>query len=712
MGKEHQLFHSGFIGFIVYFSLYPGLSKAENSPTASEVKISNPHFIDSSATSIDKVEDWHILLEEMAENEINTEQWEEALTELANNPVPLNNASREMLESIPLLNAEQVENLSYYLYRYGPMVSLSELLLVEGMDASTIRWLKPFVRLGEIEESPIVYPQMKKALKYGKQELRWTMGTTFQQKNGYKNLSDSTDRYLGDALHACLRYGFDYKDQLQWGIVLEKDAGERWWNNAQVGVDYASFHVLLKDSKRKNTLILGDYKVRFGQGLVCGSSFSLGKNTTGGIPELTGPLISRHFSATEINFFRGAALRLTLKPYQINKERRLGIDLSTFVSNRRLDSSVENGLFSSISEAGLHRTLSETSLQKKLLQSVIGSHLEFRGTNLSAGMTAMAWMFDASTAESMDPWRIFNSKTNRGGNVSVDFRTLWRGLLVYGEFALDQNTHTALLAGVSFKPHPRMNLSMLGRKYAREYQAIFSSAFSEGTATRNEEGLYACTDFQLAPRIRFSGYLDVFRFPWLGYSVSTPSWGQDVATELNATIGRNGLIKLLLKSKMKEKNTSNSCLPINPILPYLKTQLRLQLSNKHGIWSMKTIFYANNYQFGYKESQGYAVAQDIGIDPFGNSFSCMVHAVLFNTSSWENRIYLWEKDLPGAFSMPMLYGQGCRMSIFAKYNYKHLCLQLKIADSVQPGMDFLGDGPEQLIGNRRTEGRLQLSLKF
>jgi len=633
MGKQQPLFLGGLIAFIVHFSIHAASFNTDSIHLAANLKISNSHFIDSSATSIEETEDWHILLEEMAENEINTEQLEEVLTDLANNPVPLNNASREMLESIPMLNTEQVENLSYYLYRYGPIENISEIMLVEGMDALTMRWLKPFVSIGSIQESPIVYPEMKKALKFGKQEIRWTMGRTFQQKQGYEDVPVSTDHYLGDALHACFRYGFDYKNLLQWGVVMEKDPGEKWWDNTQGGVDFTSIHLLLKDSKRKNTLILGDYNLRFGQGLVCGSAFSLGKNSSGGIPELSGPLISRHFSASELNYFRGAALRLTLKPSFMKDGRRFGVDLSAFFSSRQLDSSVENGLFSSISETGLHRTPSEKNIQKKLKQTVLGSHLEFKWTNLTAGITALAWLLDASAVETADPWRLFNLKGNRGGNASADFRTVWQGLLFFGEVALDQNGHTALLVGTSFKPHPRMSVSMLGRKYAQEYQAVFSNGFSEGTSTRNEEGLYASTDFQLATRVRFSGYLDVFRFPWLGYSVSTPSWGQEVTAELNTTVGRNGLVKLLLKSKTKEKNNTTSDLPIHPIQLYLKTQLRLQISNKQGIWSMKTLFYANNYRLGSQSSNGYAVAQDLGLEPFGNRLSVLLHAVLFNTSS-------------------------------------------------------------------------------
>ncbi len=689
-------------------SLVIGLIVALFLPTSA---LGAPLIRDSIPTSVE-TEDWHMVLEEMAENEINTEEWEESLTELANNPVQLNNASKETLESIPILNAEQVENLSYYLYRYGPIVNLSELLLVEGMDARTMRWLKPFVRIGVVEDTRVDYPPMKKALLYGKQEVRWSMGSTLQQKLGYDRLADSTDRYMGDPMHASIRYGFDYKDQLQWGIVLEKDPGELWWDVKKGGADYASIHLLVKDSKRRNTMIIGDYKVRFGQGLVCGSAFSLGKNTSGGVPELSGPMISRHFSASEINFLRGLAFRLTLKPYVLEKNRRFGIDLSSFISTKKLDSSVESGLFSGIITTGLHRTFSEKERQEKLKQSVAGGHLQFRWTNLTIGVTALGWLNDASMRESTESWSIFNLKGNKGGNISADFRTVWKGLLAYGEFALDQNGHQALLTGISFKPFARMNVSILGRKYTPSYQGLFSNAFSEGTSTRNEEGFYSCTDFQLAKRIRFSGYLDVFRFPWLRYSVNTPSWGKDVAAEWTMTIGKNGLVKLLIKSKSKEKNSSLENRPTHPIQSDRKNQMRLQVAQKLGLWSMKTLVYGNSYRFINQHGVGYAIAQDIGFEALGSRFSAVLHTVLFNTDTWENKIYLWEKDLPGAFSMPMLYGQGFRTALFVRYNFQKMSIQLKYADSVQPGLDLLGIGSEQISGGRKSEVRFQLSWKF
>lgn len=673
----------------------------------------NLQINDSSDQSKSEVEDWHLLIEEMAENGLDAEQWEERLTELASCPISLNDASREMLESLPMLNADQVENLSYYLYRYGPIVHLSELMLVEGMTAETMRWLKPFVCLGVRAETPLVVPPMKKAWQFGKQEIRCTMGATLQEKAGYHVvLENSSGQYVGDPIHANFRYGFDYKGQLQWGLVMEKDPGERWWNGRQSGVDYYSIHFLAKDPKRRNMCLFGDYNVRFGQGLVCGNAFSLGKNTSGIVPEQSGTTLSRHFSASESKFFRGVAVKITLLPFLLESKKRFGMELCTFISKRNLDASVENGFFTSISETGLHRTEAELNMENRIKQTVLGSHLAIRWLNLTGGFTALTWQTDASAAGSNDSWRTFQNKGKIGGNMSVDWRLLHKGVLIFGEGALDQNGHHAFLAGTSFKPYPRLSLSMLGRSYSPAYLATFSNAFSEGTSTCNEQGLFTSLDMQLVKRVHFTGYVDVFRFPWLNYIVGTPSYGQDVAIEISSTIGRSGVIKLLIKNKVKEKQDADIGYPTRPSLPSTKSTIRLQINQKMGIWSMKTVLFTNEYLFKKSKTNGVALSQDLGMETADSPISVFMHSVLFQTGSWENRIYLWEKDVPGAFSMPMLYGQGCRLSLFVKYELRNLRLQFKLSDVVQPEMEALGDGLERISGNRRTEARLQLAWKF
>lgn len=700
-------------GLVIASTLFTVVFSAMGEPMPYKEQDLTPHSIDSSGISKTEVEDWHLLVEEMAENGLDAAQWEERLSELAINPVSLNEASQEMLESLPMLNADQVENLSYYLYRYGPIAHLSELMLVEGMTAETMRWLRPFVCIEARSETPLVVPPMKKAWQFGKQEIRCTMGATLQEKAGYDVLpNDSSDRYVGDPIHGSIRYGFDYKGQLQWGLVVEKDPGERWWNSHQSGVDYSSFHFLAKDPKSRNMCLFGDYNVRFGQGLVCGNAFSLGKNTSGIVPEQTGAALSRHFSSSESHFFRGVAVRIALLPFLLQGKKRFGMELCTFVSKRTLDASVQDGFYTSISETGLHRTETEMEMEKRLKQSVVGGHLGIRWIYMKCGLTALTWQTDASATGSNDLWNMFQNKGKLGGNISADWRMLYKDVLVFGEAALDQNGHHAFLTGTSFRPYPRMSISMLGRSYSPAYQAVFSNAFSEGTSTSNEQGFFTSMDMQLAKRLRLAGYVDVFRSPWLNYAVRTPSYGQDVAVEISSTIGRNGSIKLLIKNKVKEKQDSDTDYPTYPSRPGSKSSIRLQINQKQGIWSMKTVLFTNDFQYKNANTNGIAIAQDLGVETRDKRLSMLLHAVLFQTEEWENRIYLWEKDVPGAFSMPMLYGRGCRLAFFMKYEIRNLRIQFKLSDAVQPGMEALGDGLERISGNRKTEARLQLGWKF
>lgn len=100
------------------------------------------------------------VLEEIAEqlitnDEDNAYQWEnlfEELSDLKENPLNINSATKEQLERFPFLNSQLIENILYYLYKYGAMVSINELMVVEDMDLATFRLLKQFITCQPLEE--------------------------------------------------------------------------------------------------------------------------------------------------------------------------------------------------------------------------------------------------------------------------------------------------------------------------------------------------------------------------------------------------------------------------------------------------------------------------------------------------------------------------------------------------------------------------------
>ncbi|MCX6307747.1 MAG: hypothetical protein NTY32_02570, partial [Bacteroidia bacterium] len=68
MGKQLLLPLSGMLAFIVHFSVQGATFSSDSIQLTDTVKFLTPHFIDHSVASIEETEDWHILLEEMAEN--------------------------------------------------------------------------------------------------------------------------------------------------------------------------------------------------------------------------------------------------------------------------------------------------------------------------------------------------------------------------------------------------------------------------------------------------------------------------------------------------------------------------------------------------------------------------------------------------------------------------------------------------------------------
>lgn len=82
---------------------------------------------------------WQQLLSDLSSSEdfehVAWQDYEEDLEEMAQHPVNLNTATREELERMPFLTASQVEDILFYIYRYGQLKSMSELTLI-----SSIGW--------------------------------------------------------------------------------------------------------------------------------------------------------------------------------------------------------------------------------------------------------------------------------------------------------------------------------------------------------------------------------------------------------------------------------------------------------------------------------------------------------------------------------------------------------------------------------------------
>src|SRR5574344_1622710 len=94
----------------------------------------------------------------------------EELEDFKDNPINLNNTTKEELEMFPFLTDKVIENILYYIYRYGPMLSTKELFLIEDIDRRTIEMLLPYIQIKKVENEKGI-KNIKKKKKNKKNEL-------------------------------------------------------------------------------------------------------------------------------------------------------------------------------------------------------------------------------------------------------------------------------------------------------------------------------------------------------------------------------------------------------------------------------------------------------------------------------------------------------------------------------------------------------------
>ena len=76
------------------------------------------------------------------------------------------------------------------------------------------------------------------------------------------------------------RFRSQHSKDFSIGLTFEKDAGEQFaWSpdSNQYGFDYYSFHFLKENVGKFKKVIVGDYQMQFGQGLILGAGFNPGK---------------------------------------------------------------------------------------------------------------------------------------------------------------------------------------------------------------------------------------------------------------------------------------------------------------------------------------------------------------------------------------------------------------------------------------------------
>lgn len=640
-------------------------------------------------------ETWHeLMMNDEGEEETTDEETYELLSQLAEQLIDLNRATRDDLERLPFLSAQQVMDLKEYLDRYGPMRSLSELRMVRTLDYRQLSLLPYFVFVGEVEDT-VRFPKLSTIAQHGKHELTLSGREPFYQRKGDRN------GYLGYRYRHWLRYQFNYGDYVKVGLLGAQDAGEPFFAHRNTtGYDVYSYYLQIAKLGVIDQLIVGKYKVSAGMGLVLNNSFSLGKQVMLQNLGRTQNTLRVHQSRSVADYFQGAAATLHFwKPLR----------LTIFASYRPLDATLnDNGTAATIVTSGYHRTLTEMDKKDNTRQTTFGTHLDLRHQGMHVGATVVATHLNRTLQpKTSSVYRQFYPAGDDFLNASLDYGITRYHLAFNGETAIDENGHFATIHALSFQPAGSVSVVALHRFYSYRYATLHGHAFSEGGRVQNENGFYMGASWQPWSRLTLSGYADFVSFAWPRYRVSQPSTARDFLAEACWQPSRRLTLKGRYRLRQRQQNESGT----KQLIRNNEHRGRLTLSyQSSAAWSSKT--QVDLVRVAQQQIEhGYMLSQRV--DWKGRWLQLGAMAAWFDTQSYASRVYAYERQLPHEYAFPMFYGRGYRLALTARADISPSWqLNMKVGHTHYNDRSVIGSGLQEIAGSSMTDLDMQVRWRF
>lgn len=678
--------------------------------------------LSSQTLPADRQEYFEHLIQELfpvQDEDLPYEDFYEALFQYYMQPLDLNQASQEELQALFILSEAQIQSFFQHLRRSGKLLSIYELQAIPGWDLQTIYQLLPFVQVQDVGFRKNNRPLLSRIKELGQGMVLIRQERILEERQGYKPRNDTLPPpYLGSPDKIYVRFRMNRAHDFSFGLTLEKDAGEALsWKPAEkrYGADFISFHAALFNQGKFSKVVIGDFQLQFGQSLVFGSGFSIGKGAETILSVRRSNIgIRPYTSALEFGFFRGAAFTIQLRPQ---------LEVTTLYANNGRDAVVEvpadlDSLalvpyFSSLQQTGFHRTTRELSGKGSIREQSAGAVIHYKSKNRRLQLGATSLFTHFSQEWNRNP-RLYNQfefrgKKNYAGSLFGEYT--WQNIHLFTEFARSKSGGTGLLAGTIIALSPQLDFSFLYRNYQRHFHSFYSTGFGEGSRSINEQGVYFGLKFKPNRQWWFTSYFDRFSFPWLRYRVDAPSDGYEYL--LRATYQPIKRLSLYSQFREEKKDINSPGRNVNNIpLPGRKRnyQINLDFVATDKI-SIRSRVQWSSYHLNEQKTKGFVLVQDASWQYQRLRISGRM--ALFDTDDYNNRQYVYEKDVLWAFSIPTYYGKGIRNYLLLQYKLsKQITVWLRWSRTRYIDREVISSGMEKIQGSQINQLKAQVRWMF
>ena len=638
------------------------------------------------------------------------------LVRLTGQPININTAGFDSLKTLFFLSDAQIDNLLEFRKKQGAFTHPNELLLVVGISQQDLSNIKPFIHVGP-------YTPTKTTGHHLSQEILARLKTNRPKQAGYKKysrkaflyekdyLAKQRTRFEGPPVGTLFKYKLTNMQHWQGGLTLENDAGENYFTQKQnTGFDFLSAHLSFTPRKIINQVIVGDYKLQWGQGLIAWSGYSSGKSTSTLSNEKSGNGIAPYTSTDENRFLRGIALN-------IHPARMLTTEV--FVSYKKTDGNLldldtlapEILQTATLYETGYHRNTAECEKKHNLKELTTGLSVRLNHKYFRIGMQFLYYNFSPALSIGKASYQQYNETGVHRTLASIDYKTGGYHFYLFGETARSDNGTWATVNGLRYSGIPRLALCALYRHYDKGYRSHYNNGFSEYSNTTNEEGYYLGLESSPFANIRINAYYDRFRFFSPRYQATIPGTGQETVGEITLTIHAwEYSFRFKHEDKPEDYKIGNTLQSVSR----RKQEYRLQLTCPVCLQLQARIRASyTRYLKKEKHETGYLLYQDFMYTSIQEKLKAQFRLAYFDTDSYNARIYAYENNVLYGYSFPAYYNRGFRSYLNLNWKpYPLITFYLKAGITYYPDKSTLSSSLTQVNDNKLFDLTLQIRIKL
>ena len=661
-------------------------------------------------TSLNNTYTWEQFAEEFLatttddEDEENNTEMLEILEEIHQHPFDINTATKDDFTQLSFLNETKIDSIISYRQRKGFFYNLGELMFVSALDFEDRQRLPLFLFCGQKAESKSI-PLSKKIYK-GHHDILTRLDIPLYEREGNRKHSDAellsnpNSVYQGNGLHHVLRYRYHYAKDVRYGLTLDKGAGEPFALFDNYPYDYVSAYFQTNLNRKDLNIILGDFRIRTGMGLLLGNALF-----TNGYYEATSPKEPRtsllpHTNASTVGYFRGAAAQIHWKH----------LELLGFLSYRKYDARLDDDTIRNFKTDGYHRTLLEIDQKNSAACFSIGGRAAYRNHRGVIGINLLAAHYDKPVQPTPAHYNQYYFTGKSYAALSADYYWHRSRFEVKGELAFDRNLHFAWTNLLHYRPTDDLLLTFGTRYFEKQFQTLFGKTTAKNSRLQNEQALTFGLTYKGFRLWNIAGYAEVYHFPAPVYRNQQSTNGVELRLNLSRTLSQRLKATFSYRSRIQEYGITD----FSYIKEYIATH-RFTLNVTHATKNVNTTATIGATYYRPQtdsDSYGWLAALRSNIT-LSKRITTSLFSTIFLTDNEQSGISIYTPQLSNAASFVKCTYKG--FSTVATLNYSlstHFSLGMRLGTLHYFDKPTISSGLQAIMSSWKNDLSLQIRWRL